>query len=195
MKIKFIAISILSGALAVSSSASPINFSQIGDPQSGRQAKGSASAQSSTSSSEAVNANLSVESLDHPEFVRLADGRMIPYGPGVVCSDACVDSVVEAQGFPRKWLIAVPLAGAAIAGVILAMDSPRIPRTTVDGVNQPPTTNPTPNPTPTPGCMGDNCGNPPMQPVPEPATLALMGAGLAVMSRRRVMNFLKREKK
>lgn len=193
MKIKFIAISILSGALAVSSSASPIHFSQIGDPQSGRPTKERAASQPSTSSSETVNTNLTVESLDRPEFVRLADGRMIPYGPGVVCSDACVDSVVEAPGFPRKWLIAVPLAGAAIAGVILAMDSPRIPRSVVDGDKQPPTTDP--SPTPTPVCVGGNCSNTPVEPVPEPATLALMGAGLAFMSRRRVKAFLKREKK
>ncbi len=193
MKIRLLTKIILCGALAVSAHATPINFSHIGDPQSGRQTKGGASSQTSTNSSDAVNANLAVESLEQPEFVRLADGRMIPYGPGVVCSESCVESAVEPQGFPRKWLIALPIAGAIIAGVILASDAPRIPRTAVDSVTQPPPT--TPTPTPSPVCTGGNCTDTPMEPVPEPATLALMGAGLAVLSRRRVMEFVKRQKK
>ena len=194
MKIRLIATIILCGVLAVSAQASPINFSHIGDAQSGRQTNGSATSQASTNSSDAVNASLTVESLDHPEFVRLADGRMIPYGSGVICSDACVESEAFANpsGFPRKWLIALPLAGAAIVGVILASsDSSRTPRTAVDNN----TKDPDPTPTPTPVCQGDNCAKPPTEPVPEPATLALMGAGLAVFSRRRVLEFIQRKKK
>lgn len=186
MKIRRIATIILSGALAVSAQATPINFSHIGDPQSGRQPNASSSA--SANSSDTVNASLTVPSLEHPEFVRLADGRLIPYGPGVICSEACVesDALANPSGFPRKWLIALPLAGAAIVGVILATSRPsRPPRTAVDSVIQPPTT---PTPTPTPG--GDQ-----PQPVPEPATLALMGAGLAVFSRRRILEFIQRQKK
>lgn len=194
MKIRLIATIILCGVLAVSAQASPINFSHIGDAQSGRQTNGSATSQSSTNSSDNVNASLTVESLDHPEFVRLADGRMIPYGSGMICSDACVESAAFANpsGFPRKWLIALPLAGAAIVGVILASsDSSRTPRTAVDDNSKPPTDpeTPTPTPTPTPG------GGVQPQPVPEPATLALMGAGLAVFSRRRVLEFIQRKKK
>ncbi len=193
MKIRLITTIILSGALTFSAHATPINFSHIGDPQSGRQPNGSAASSAAPNSSGAVNAILTVESLDHPEFVRLADGRLIPYGPGVICSESCVESVVAPQGFPRKWLIALPLMGAAIVGVILATNTPRIPRTIVGSTTQPPTT--TPTPTPTPGCVGSNCSNPPTEPVPEPATLALMGAGLAVLSRRRVMEFIQRKKK
>jgi hypothetical protein len=193
MKTRLLTKIILCGALAVSAHATPIHFSHIGDPQSGRQTNGGATSQSSTTPSDTVTANVTVESLDQPEFVRLADGRLIPYGPGVICSDSCVESVVEPQGFPRKWLIALPIAGAAIVGVLLATDSTRIPRTAVDEVIQPPTT--TPSPTPTPVCTGGNCTQTPVEPVPEPATLALMGAGLAVLSRRRVMELIKRQKK
>jgi hypothetical protein len=195
MKIRSLATIILCGALVVSAQASPINFSHIGDAQSGRQTNGSATSQSSTNSSDNVNASLTVEGLEHPEFVRLADGRMIPYGPGVICSDACVEGVAftNPSGFPRKWLIALPLAGAAIVGVLLATDTSRTPRTAVDNNSKDP--DPTPSPTPTPVCQGDNCAKPPTQPVPEPATLALMGAGLAVFSRRRVLEFIQRKKK
>ena len=193
MKIRLIATIILSGALAFSTQATPINFSHIGDPQSGRQTKGNASSQATTNSSDAVNASLTVESLEQPEFVRLSDGRLIPYGPGVICSEACVESeaIANPSGFPRKWLIALPLAGAALVGVILATsDSSRTPRTAVDNNTKPPTDTVTPTPTPTPPGGGDQ-----PQPVPEPATLALMGAGLAIFSRRRVLEFIQRQKK
>lgn len=195
MKIRALATLILCGALAFTVQASPILYSQIGDTQSGRQTN--ASSQTPTSSQENVSSNLIVESLDRPEFVRLADGRLIPYGPGVICSDECVEGAAfSPSGFPRKWLIALPIAGAAIVGVILATDSPRTPRTAVDGVSQPPTTNPTPNPSPTPNpvCTGGNCNDQP-EPVPEPGTIALMGAGLAVLSQRRIRELIKRKQK
>lgn len=194
MKIRPVLAIILCGALAFGAQATPINFSQIGDTQSGRQPNASTAAQPSTRMEEPVEARLTVESLDHPEFVRLADGRLIPYGPGVICSDMCEESVVTPPGLSRRWFIVLPLAGAAIAGVILATsDHSRVPRTAVDGNTQPPGTDPTP--TPTPVCTGGDCSNPPTEPVPEPGTIALLGAGLAVLSRRRLREFVQRKQK
>lgn len=194
MKKRLILNSILIGTLAFSVQASPIGFTQIGDMQSGRPTSSTSAAQANPSTQDKGGNTLTVESLDHPEFVRLADGRLAPYGPGVICSDECVESeaLATASGFPRKWLIALPIAGAAIVGVILATgDSPRPPRTAVGGVNQPPTVPVTPTPTPTPPSGG---GDQP-EPVPEPGTLALIGAGLAVMSRRRVWGLMNRREK
>ena len=190
MKSRLFVTSILIGTLAFSAQATPIDFSQVGDAQSGRQTSGNTASQPSTNVQGNMNSSLTVESQEHPEFVRLADGRMIPYGQGVICSEACVESdpLAATSGFPRKWLIALPLAGAAIVGVILATsDSSRTPRTTTDNFTQPPTS--TPTPTPTPG------GGDQPQPVPEPGTIALLGAGLAIFSRRRVLALIQRQKK
>ncbi len=195
MKSRLLITSILSVTLAFSAQASPISFAQIGDTQSGRTPNGGSTTPAPTTTPEQATSSLTVESLDHPEFVRLADGRLVPYGPGVNCSDACVESEVIPNGFPRKWLIALPIAGAAIVGVLLATDS--TPRRFVDNTTQPPTENPTPtpNPSPTPGCQGSNCNNPPPEPVPEPGTIALLGAGLALLGRRRVREVLRRKQK
>lgn len=183
---------ILCGALTGGVQAMPIQYFQIGDAQVGQQTS-RASSTSTTSRTETV------ESLDQPEFVRLSDGRMIPYGPGVICSEICLDSdVIEnPPGLARRWWIAIPIAGAAIAAILLSSGETSIPRpTTVGGKTQEPQPTPTPSttPTPTPTPSLPPGGNPP-QPVPEPGTIALLGAGLALLSRKRVLAVFKRNQK
>src|SRR5438128_427391 len=48
------------------------------------------------------------ESPNHPEFVRLPDGRIVPYGPGVICNENCVENF---SGSPhsRRWLVIPPI--------------------------------------------------------------------------------------
>ncbi len=190
---------ILCGALTIGAQAMPINYLQISDAQVAQQTSRSASSQtqSSTSTQGSVNTATTMESQDQPEFVRLSDGRLIPYGPGIICSDLCVEPVAAENppGLSRRWLIAIPIAGAAIAAVLLASGDSSLPRpTAVSNDNQGPTPTPTPNPNPTPTPTPTNPGDQP-QPVPEPGTIALLGIGLALFSRKKVLGMLNRNQK
>lgn len=195
---------ILCGALACGVQAMPIHYSQIGDAQVGQQVSSNTSS-AGAGRKETVTSTIAVESMDQPEFVRLSDGRLIPYGPGVICSDVCVESnVIEnPPGISRKWLIGIPIAGAAIALIFLTTGDTSIPRpTAVDDTSKgpsptptptpgtTPTPGPTPNPTPTP-LPTPPCDQP--QPVPEPGTIGLLGLGLALLSRKRVRGVFKRK--
>lgn len=104
-----------------------------------------------------------------PEFVRLPDGRIVPYGPGTICRIETEDSAERIdQPNRRKWLIAVPLFAAGILCAVLCHGD--ISRTAVSNTGQEPTVTPTPTPTP------------PSTPVPEPGTLILLGVGLAFLA-------------
>ena len=109
------------------------------------------------------------ESPNHPEFVRLPDGRIVPYGRGVICDENCVEDFSESSRRPKLWLIAPPIiVGGIICAILCGGDhggnptgNPRI----FGGTDNPP------RPLPTPSSS-----------VPEPATLILLGAGLALLA-------------
>lgn len=150
--------------LAVSTQADPITYQQV------RQQRGApAKPASLTLRSNELEAQVSSqEGANHPEFVRLPDGRIVPYGPGVVCSENCAEPfAAAAPGSPRllRWLSPL-VTGGVVCSALCGGNN-----LTLSAVLQP---------TPTPrGVDAD---------VPEPATLILLGLGLAILARRRLSN-------
>jgi hypothetical protein len=108
------------------------------------------------------------ESGDKPEFVRLADGRIVPYGPGIICTEDCIESEALALDdipphLPTRsfnpWFLAIP---AVVGGVVACLVLCRGGGGSSTIVIPPP---------------------PPPVDVPEPATLVLLGLGLALITR------------
>ncbi len=117
----------------------------------------------------------SVGSEQTPEFVRLADGRIVPFGAGVVCTDNCVSAevfdlgkIATPKGF-NPWLLSIPIAAGGVAAIFLLSGGNSTTPTTIVTDTLPIITPPR---------------DPVPAPVPEPATLALMGVGLAMLARR-----------
>src|SRR5262245_1709489 len=47
--------------------------------------------QAQSGQTEQSQAGVAQESPEHPEFVRLPDGRIVRYGPGILCDENCVE--------------------------------------------------------------------------------------------------------
>jgi hypothetical protein len=167
----FLAI-LLCGWLAVGAQAEPIGWHQIERDflASSRLASSAQAALPTFAQGQADQRPRTEESAEHPEFVRLPDGRIVPYGQGVICAENCVESFAEDS--PRRsrlWLIVPPVIAGGIVCAVLCGGG-ELPPGGPTPFGTP--TNP-PGPTPTPTA-----------PVPEPATLMLLGTGLALVARK-----------
>jgi len=117
------------------------------------------------------------ESPSPPEFVRLPDGRIVKYGPGIICDENCVEPMTPVafrETGPRLWWVAPPLVAGGVLCAILCRGGDEAPLTT------PTVIVPTPSPAVSPTL-------PPTE-IPEPGTIILVGIGLgalAVHKRRR----------
>ncbi|MFN0119945.1 MAG: PEP-CTERM sorting domain-containing protein [Blastocatellia bacterium] len=136
-------------------------------------------------SGSAVTASTTVPD-DAPKFVRLPDGRIVPYGPGIVCTENCVEPyfIERTPVRPNLWVWGVPLlAGGLLAGLMgggvigggnatAGVSQTPVPTPPISVVT--PTPLPTPITTPTPSAE-----------VPEPSTFILLGLGMAALLKKR----------
>jgi len=125
------------------------------------------------------------ESPNHPEFVRLPDGRIVRYGPGILCDENCVEPVTPAafrEPGPRIWWLVPAVSGAALCAFLCRGDDESQPQPTPTIIIPP---QPTPVVTPTVAPTAQPSPNVPE--IPEPGTLVLFGLGIGTMLARRRM--------
>ncbi|MFN0086424.1 MAG: PEP-CTERM sorting domain-containing protein [Blastocatellia bacterium] len=129
------------------------------------------------------------ESPNHPEFVRLPDGRIVRYGQGILCDENCVEPVTPAafrEPGPRWLWIIPPIVAGGILCVILCRpgrDTEPQPTPTIIIPPPSPVVSPTVAATISPGPTAP----PPNGEIPEPGTLVLVGIGLGTMLARKRM--------
>ena len=188
--------------------ADPITYRQLRQDQSGRattvtsvpkvartdgqqQDQGTTQTQGQVQSGQAGTAQ---ESPTPPEFVRLPDGRIVRYGPGIVCDENCVEPVAPAAfrgPGPGFWWIVPPIVAGGILCVVLCRPDDNNPQPSptinIPASPQPSVTaSPTISPSPTASVQ-------PTPEIPEPGTLILLGAGLSALIARRRMAAKKKQ--
>lgn len=134
--------------------------------------------------SEQSQSGLAQESPDHPEFVRLPDGRIVRYGPGIVCDENCVEPVTPAafrEPGPRMWWLGPAVSGVALCAFLCrGNDEPKpTPTIIIPPIIAPPL------PSVSPSMAPSLQPTPDVPQVPEPGTMALFGMGIGVMIIRR----------
>jgi hypothetical protein len=113
----------------------------------------------------------------------LPDGRIVRYGPGVLCDQNCVTPITPAAfrgPNSRAWWIATPAAAAGVLCAFLCGGDDDTQRLT-------PVINLDPTPAPQPTVSPTTQPTPPPNEIPEPGTLVLLGLGIGAMIARRRM--------
>ncbi len=78
-----------------------------------------------------------IEQGKAPITVTLSDGRIVPYGAGIICTEECPMPTLEAERRRNRWLVPGLLVGGAITTVcLLCCDEP--PTGLLPPVSQPP---------------------------------------------------------
>jgi hypothetical protein len=147
--------------------------------------------QAQSGQTEQSQASVAQESPEHPEFVRLPDGRIVRYGPGILCDENCVEPVTPSafrEPGPRMWWLVPVVSGAALCAFLCRGDEESQPQPSPTIIIPPPTPPVTPTVTPTVQ------PTPQVPEVPEPGTIVLFGLGIgAMITRRRVLTRKEKE--
>lgn len=162
--------------MAIGVNASPVTYQQV-DQKAQNPTNKSATPQSSAQGT--LPADNPV-----PDFVRLSDGRIVPFGPGLICTDDCIQTeAVSTDGLKAislplakglsPWLLAPVAATGIVACALLCGGGSSQTTSPVLDTSNPPII----NPPPTPGAD-----------VPEPSTLILLSLGLAGIARSKFRN-------
>lgn len=154
--------------------------------QQGQNQSAQSNQSQSAQSGQSQSGGVAQESPNHPEFVRLPDGRIVRYGPGILCDENCVEPVTPAafrEPGPRIWWLVPAISGGVLCAFLCrgGDDSPPQPTPTI--IIPPPTPIITPSATP----PTQPSPTPEVPEIPEPGTLVLFGAGIGAMLARRRM--------
>jgi PEP-CTERM motif len=172
---------LIGGILSRSVTADPVTYQQIPQEHNKQLARQVVTSSDSSGQTAQVQSSQAAAQEEPPTFVRLPDGRIVPYGPGVICTENCVEPFeAKLPNRPRLLIWVLPvIAGGLIAGLIgggvIGGGSPGVAVTPTPFPTIAVTPTPTPLPSPTPDAK-----------VPEPSTLVLLGIGMTMLARKRL---------
>lgn len=175
------------------SRATAVSPAVVRTQNQGQQSQNQSAQSEQSQSGQSQSGATAQESPAHPEFVRLPDGRIVRYGPGILCDENCVEPVTPAafrEPGPRMWWLVPAISGGILCAFLCRGGDDSQPQPTPTIIIPPPTPAVTPSVTPS----LQPSPTPEIPEIPEPGTLVLFSLGIGAMLARRRMAAKKEEK-